>query len=361
MRLQDKSTNFEALNDRTFDFAKLICAYLIVAIHCPPFLGVSSTINFYVTHVIARIAVPFFFATTAFFLFRKMKFIDGKIANNISNIRCFWRYIKRNVLLYAIWSVIYLIWQIPNWYATGWWGIHVVKDYLISFVLSGSFYHLWYMVSLFYGIVFLYVMLRFIGIKGTAIISCALYLVKALSYGYTWLNLPGLTTVTSLFDRFGGVFGGLCLAVPMMMVGVVCGQCLDWTKKLDRFRLLGLIASSILLSVEASLLQYLGLSKDKVSFIVMTLPVCFFIFINVRKISFKNERLGKCCKMIRSASTLIYCVHPLLLCLWSLLNTWSDLSSISRYIILCVSSTVFAAIVLLIEKSTRMKILKYLH
>lgn len=51
------------------DGFRLIAAALVVAIHTSPLLLWGETADFVLTGVIARIAVPFFFMTSGFFLF----------------------------------------------------------------------------------------------------------------------------------------------------------------------------------------------------------------------------------------------------------------------------------------------------
>ena len=50
------------------DYFRLISAYLIIAIHTSPLTSVSATGDFIFTRIVARIAVPFFFMTSGFFL-----------------------------------------------------------------------------------------------------------------------------------------------------------------------------------------------------------------------------------------------------------------------------------------------------
>lgn len=60
-------------NYNGIDLIKFICAYLICSIHTLSVDGTSFSDNlgFYFKNGICRIAVPFYFATTAFLLFRK--------------------------------------------------------------------------------------------------------------------------------------------------------------------------------------------------------------------------------------------------------------------------------------------------
>ena len=69
------------------DGFRLIAAALVVAIHTSPLLLWGETADFVLTGVIARIAVPFFFMTSGFFLFagrggerERLKSLLGKTA-----------------------------------------------------------------------------------------------------------------------------------------------------------------------------------------------------------------------------------------------------------------------------------------
>lgn len=104
-----------SLADRqTIDVFKMLCAILIVSIHIRPFLSFSKTLDFFEGDIVARIAVPFFYATSSFFFFGKILFSEQrKIIKCKENSLRLIKYLKRILLLYIIWSGIYLLWQIP--------------------------------------------------------------------------------------------------------------------------------------------------------------------------------------------------------------------------------------------------------
>lgn len=51
------------------DCFRIIAAILVVTIHTSPLDTISPTLDFYLTRGLGRIAVPFFFITTAYFYF----------------------------------------------------------------------------------------------------------------------------------------------------------------------------------------------------------------------------------------------------------------------------------------------------
>ena len=43
------------------DIFRIIAALLVISIHTSPFSGISENFDFFVTRIVARVAVPFFF------------------------------------------------------------------------------------------------------------------------------------------------------------------------------------------------------------------------------------------------------------------------------------------------------------
>lgn len=65
------------------DVFRIVAAVMIIAIHTYPLASYGENADYYFTHVLCRIAVPFFFTASGFFLFR-MGTYDGKIRQAIS-------------------------------------------------------------------------------------------------------------------------------------------------------------------------------------------------------------------------------------------------------------------------------------
>lgn len=82
------------------DIAKFVCALLVVTIHTGPLASYSSLANFELKDCIARVAVPFFFVASGYFLFRKMS--EGNFDKGVAL-----RYAARIFRLYVIWTVVY--------------------------------------------------------------------------------------------------------------------------------------------------------------------------------------------------------------------------------------------------------------
>lgn len=103
------------------DRLRLVAAVLVVAIHTDPLGAFSPEANWWLTRVLARLAVPFFAMITGHFLAGAQWWGLG-------------RFCRRTLCLYGLSVVLYL----PlNLYAGAW------PD-LRGLALDGTFYHLWY-------------------------------------------------------------------------------------------------------------------------------------------------------------------------------------------------------------------------
>ncbi len=288
------------------DAAKFLCALLIVVIHTSPLQNASPVAHFYVNDVITRVAVPLFFAMSGFLFFRKLDFVDGKIARTTRNFACILKATRKNVLLYIIWSFLYLIVVLPEWYRTGWWGLHAVKDWLYSFLFSGAYYHLWYLLALIVALPALYVLLMFIPLKRFWFVGAGLWVLECLTYSYSWIGVDRIPLVMTIGSRMPVVFDTFFRAVPLLSIGAVCAG------KQPKRTSVGLCAGAfVLCAVEASLLYFFSPNESQFSYLFAT-PLLTCTLLNVlvygRQIALPNPWPSR----LRDMSLLIYCLHPMI-------------------------------------------------
>lgn len=79
------------------DYFRLIAALLIVAIHTSPLVSFSQIGDFMFTRIIARVAVPFFFITSGFFLISRYTY----------NAERLYAFIKKTALIYGV-AILYI-------------------------------------------------------------------------------------------------------------------------------------------------------------------------------------------------------------------------------------------------------------
>lgn len=197
--------------------------------------------------------------------------------------------------------------------------------------------------------IFLYKLLQIVEIKKVFYISIILYLFKSLTYAYSWINILGIEIVKTIWDSFSGIFDGGCLALPFMMIGVLAARKDAIYLKITQYRKIGAISSFCAMWIEASLLRIFSFNSDKYSYIIFTFPICMFLFSCVleKKIYVEKEKMRE----IRKYSTLLFCVHPLVIYLCQLNNIFKQSNSFVQYIcVLVISLLVSKLIVFLSEK-----------
>lgn len=129
------------------DFVKLVCAFLVMMIHIP--ITGNGELNFWLTNVPCRLAVPFFFLTAGFFAAGKMH-DKAKIV----------RYIRRIMCLYMIYTIVYARWIIVDYVNAEQMNIHGVQRFIYEFFYAGSYVHLWYLIALVWAVGLLYILLE---------------------------------------------------------------------------------------------------------------------------------------------------------------------------------------------------------
>ena len=159
------------------DAAKFLFAILVIGIHTEPF-GFNLWAD-RMFGIMTRLCVPFFFVTSAFFLYR-----------NGSSIK---QYIMRILRLYFVWSLIYLPFSLHSLHE------NEITDTLRLFFWYGNNFALWYLWGTVIATVVVTVLIKLFkrNAYGVLITSLVLFLVGLL--GSTWNPMIAQTT--------GGGFG----------------------------------------------------------------------------------------------------------------------------------------------------------
>lgn len=180
--LQD-SQKFNA----TFDIMKLIMAILVVAIHTEPF-GFNIWLDRGLG-VITRFCIPFFFTISSYFFFRKHP--------NPINKYDFYHYILRITVLYLVWSIIYLPYDIINNRFSGMNFIEILK----LFLWSGNGHALWFLCGTIIGFIILNIFLK-ITSNYKLILSISILLLFCGCLKSSWN--PLFTSLTHFNIPYGG-------------------------------------------------------------------------------------------------------------------------------------------------------------
>ena len=306
MTTQGLETGHRRISYPNLDLAKVSCALLVIIIHTYPLKTVSALSHFYLNDVLARIAVPVFFAISGFLFFRNIRFENGRIARTTDNHRRLARTVRKNLILYVVWSLVYLLLQLPQWYEIGWWGIHAVKDWLFAFLFSGSYYHLWFLLALILAVPALYLLLLFISLSRIWLITVALWVLECLTYSYAWIGIDQIPVIEFINSRMPIVFDSMFRALPLLWIGAMLSQ--------GKHRASGsvpCIGAFLLCAAEASVLYFFSPNEDSYSYLFAT-PLLAYTALNAL-ISGKQLSLSvKWQCLLRDVSLLIYCIHPMI-------------------------------------------------
>lgn len=281
------------------DYFRVISAILVVSIHTSPLSAVNDTADFILTRVLARIAVPFFFMASGFFLFPETE--TGKLYRN--KLAAF---IKKTAALYAVSILLYLPLNIYTGSIKDW---RHLPELLKDIFFDGTFYHLWYLPAAITGAAITWLLLKRLKAGQALGISLLLYIVGLFGDSYYGIaeKAPSIKLLyQGLFTFSDYTRNGLFLAPVFFILGAILAR----RAKPFSFKicLTGLAASGTLMLAEGLLLRRFGVQRHD-SMYFMLLPCMFFLFQSL--LFWKGEDL----KNLRSISMLIYLIHPLMIVL----------------------------------------------
>lgn len=328
------------------DYFRIIAAFLIVAIHTSPLSSMSETADFVLTRIIARVAVPFFFMVTGFFLFPQYIRTNTTDKDNIK------KFFIKTCKLYGITILLYL----PiNIYAGYFNNSELFLKLLKDVVFNGTLYHLWYLPASIMGVGVVYILTQKLKNKSVLIIVSALYMIGLFGDSYYGMirQLPVFKAFyTVFFTLFDYTRNGLFYAPIFLFMGAMTAQRNKEYK--TNICVAGFLISTALLLIEGLILHSYSVQRHD-SMYFMLIPCMFFLF------QLLLLWKGKGNKNIRTMSMIIYVVHPLGIILVrgsAKVTELHDLlieNSIIHYIAVCLVSIGFAVIVILLQTRIRPK------
>lgn len=282
MRLKGNTEYGSSVAFNAIDVTKFICALLVVTVHIAPFNDDGAIIlkylNFGVRKYLARIAVPFFFVCSGFFLFRQIENSENR--RTVIENYCF-----RLIRLLGLWSIV---------------------------LTENIGFHLWY-----------------VGASVVAIGVASLLLKWNIKYRYMILVAAGLYILGLLGDSYYGLIeelvqiqpfkfldgtyryffsntqNGVFMGFPFFLCGMLFARGKIRINKV--IALIGFLVSEILLFFEVFLLEHFEIAKDYNMFIFL-IPATIFLFALVSNIQLKDRPVYK---KLRVAGVLVYFSHLL--------------------------------------------------
>lgn len=281
------------------DVFRLIAAFLVVAIHTSPLSSFSAEADFFLTRILARIAVPFFLMVTGHFVLGELLLGECRL-NRGRQITGVLRHVRKLAVLYGIAMLLYL----PLGIYAGHYGDMSVSAALKMIVFDGSFYHLWYFPACILGILLVCLLRRFLPFQAVAVIGVCLYGIGLFGDSYYGLLsfLPGVEGVyDGGFSLFSYTRNGLFFAPVFLLLGAAAGKRKSVFKPF--FAAAGFAVSFLLMTAEGFLLRSFGLQRHD-SMYVLLIPVLYFLYrwILTWQIKVSKEK--------RALSGWVYILHP---------------------------------------------------
>lgn len=284
-----KKDNYGAL-----DIFRLIAALLVIAIHTSPLEFISPAADFFLTRVLARIAVPFFFMVTGQFVLSRI--LSGKDGTAVLK-----KFLIKNSVTYLIAILLYLPFglYLGQYKGIGFGGI--LKDIFFD----GTFYHLWYFPACIIGVLTVFGLSRFLGKKGILITVFVLYIIGV--FGDSWYgavqNVPVLSNIydgfftVSSYTRNGVFFAPLFLVLGTYMSRLKA-------KPKGKENLILSAAALGLMTAEGYILRAVNFLRHDSMYLTLPLYVFFFYsFLLSRDVSPRPKA--------RNLSKYIYILHPI--------------------------------------------------
>lgn len=283
---------------------RFVCALLVVAIHIGPIASFSFFANYWIKNYLARIAVPFYFISSGYFLFRKTDYhrFDFSIP---------FAYIKKILYLYLIWTAIYLPLTVKFDILKDPEGIfHGILLWIRNCIFTGSYLHLWYLNAAIIAVLIVSVLLsKNISYHSIMAFSVVMYMIGLLPQTYFVFcallkNTPSLWAALKFIEKFmvtsrNGLFFGF-LFVGMGMMFAYKPIYIPIKKAFFNFCFF-----MILFLFEAIMVRHMGWAREHDMYLFLV-PVSYYMFYLTTHIDLKPRKIYA---TLKHMGVLIFYLH----------------------------------------------------
>jgi serine/alanine racemase len=300
------------------DKARWLLAYLILIIHFRPLNGFDPTVDFASAQVVARIAVPFYFMATGFF----MDF------NQKDKVKAWLMHILRLTL---IWSLIYLPFRLQA-YFTG------RANILMDIFHLGIHVHLWYLPASIFAVLALGTLIKRVQLKTILLLGFILYVIGL--FGDAYYGFSTALGIQDVVDAYLSVFqttrNGLFFGFFFVSLGYSFKMHPLNIKPISK--LLLFILSFSLMFVEMLSLEHAGIPIEYNMFLSIIPSVYFLFSLCMEKTSTEKP------KSYKDLGTFIYFSHFVVLYLsiglfYLIQLEWIFFNNLFRFIYVAIVST----------------------
>lgn len=307
MRMKESQSSHS--DDYAVDVMKFFMAVLVVDIHSVPLRHLWPNVDFVITEGFARIAVPYFFVASSYYLFRKMKNgIDFEL------VWCSW---LRILKLYAVWTAacfpLIVVMASEDSGDSIWMAVRAV---LHRSLVNGSIYHLWFLYALLFAIpIVAFLLWRGWRFHSIFLLGGAFYSIAWLGSSGHWIYqalVPAGSSMQLFFAWLQDIFlefrNGLTVGVLFVAIGAylalrVPEESPRWSLWSTSWKLAILFLLFFLELFITYVHRYPGFTPE---YYATFPPLVAVLFLLTRKIHLAPSPIWY---FLRKMSTFLYCVH----------------------------------------------------
>lgn len=325
------------------DVAKLLFALIVVGIHQQPCSGEAYA---YTWGWFGRLAVPFFFVTSAFLFFQRQP--------GPAQLR---KYVVRMLKLYGFWFVVMLPYTIHLRWDTDMSFVGNVLWLVRRFLLDSTFAGSWFLSALLIAIPLVYWSERRLGLRTTVVAAVGIELFLQ-AYGWRFAMPDAMAEALTSFDEgFPSVHCSWMAAVVYVVAGSLIARRWESIARISACR--WWCAAGVSTAVMAGWIFYMNQSLFIDDRTILRVPVVVLIFISVVR---SNLKLRLPYRTLRKASTIFYISHFLFIFLLTELQiNWLEhmIPDAWRYVIVLLTCGVLSWTLIRLQRHRLLAWLQY--
>ncbi|WP_430600809.1 alanine racemase [Enterococcus sp. DIV0008] len=275
---------------------RVLLAMMVVAIHCLPLHRLWPDGDILITLTLFRIAVPFFFMISGYYVFS-----DLATQNSYPARQRVWHFIKKQLQVYLIATLLFL----PLAWYSGMLGLNMpLGTFIQTLLVNGILYHLWYFPAIITGSLLVMGLLVRFSFKQVFFMAIGLYVIGL--GGDSWSGLAEHTPITPLysliFQLLAGTRNGIFFAPLFLLLGVLARRFAK--KPASPHRYSYLMISLICLLLESYLLHHFTTPKHDSMYVFLPFVLlCLFPIIQQWQAPIIWKQAGR-------LSLWLYLLHP---------------------------------------------------
>ena len=339
------------------DVMKTVMAVFVIMIHRSPFS--NKLMSFWACNIFGRLAVPFFFAAAGYLFFRPAQ--DGGKKINAA----FFRYIKRLVILYSVWTLLYMPAAAYRFDFETYSVLKFILNYAKRSMLEVSIIHLWYLLALIVAVCIVFTFSKKLGYGTIFAVSAVIYALYLLITEFESIvqKVPPIELFKKAVELFpiAGIKNGLFIGFVFVALGAFVANSKITMKGVAKWALLSV--SILLVAAEALLRRHFG-QTEYLNVAAFHIPATCLLLLVASQARLKPRKIYN---YMRRTNSLIYFSHLLIITEWyNLIFAGTALEPLSKVPVFFFAFTlcytlVFSFVVVWLEKKKPFGFLKYIH